>query len=36
MSALMAPVLQNLTTEDILNIVAYAASLAAPLPEYEK
>jgi cytochrome c553 len=36
MSALMAPVVQNLTSEDILNIVAYTASLSAPLPEHEK
>ncbi len=36
MSALMAPVVQNLSSEDILNIVAYTASLAAPLPDYEK
>ena len=36
MSALMVPVVQNLSSEDILNIVAYTASLAAPLPDYEK
>lgn len=36
MSALMAPVVQNLTSEDILNIVAYTASLPAPLPEHKK
>ena len=30
MSALMTPVVKNLTSEDILNIVAYIASLPAP------
>ena len=34
MAALMAPVVQNLTSEDILNIVAYLASLPAPEPVY--
>ena len=30
MAALMKPVVENLTSEDILNIVAYTASLAVP------
>jgi cytochrome c553 len=35
MSALMQPVVANLTSEDILNIVAYTASLPAPKPSWE-
>ncbi len=34
MAALMKPVMMNLTSEDILNIVAFTASLPAPDPEY--
>ena len=30
MAKLMIPVVENLTSEDILNIVAYTASLPAP------
>ncbi|MCC6883674.1 MAG: c-type cytochrome [Verrucomicrobiales bacterium] len=36
MAALMQPVVANLTSEDILNIVAFLASLPAPEPEYAK
>ena len=36
MAALMKPVMMNLTSEDILNIVAFTASLPAPEPEYSK
>jgi len=36
MAALMKPVVVNLTSEDILNIVAFLASLPAPEPEYSK
>lgn len=35
MAALMKPVVQNLTSEDMLNIVAYLASLPAPPPSWE-
>ncbi|MCB1123555.1 MAG: c-type cytochrome [Verrucomicrobiae bacterium] len=35
MAALMKPVVQNLTSEDILNIVAYLASLPAPKPSWQ-
>lgn len=34
MAALMHPVVQNLASEDILNIVAYLASIPAPKPPY--
>lgn len=34
MSSLMQPVLQNLSSDDILNIVAYLASIKAPEPKY--
>ncbi|MCB1204882.1 MAG: c-type cytochrome [Verrucomicrobiae bacterium] len=36
MAALMVPVVANLTSEDILNITAFLASLPAPEPEYAK
>lgn len=36
MAALMQPVVANLSSEDILNIVAYTASIPAPKPEYLK
>lgn len=36
MAALMKPVVANLTSEDILDIVAFLASLPAPEPEYSK
>ena len=36
MAALMKPVVANLSSEDILNIVAYTSSLPAPEPEYSK
>lgn len=36
MAALMTPVVINLSSEDILNIVAYLASLPAPKPAWEK
>lgn len=36
MAALMSPVVANLSSEDILNIVAYLASLPAPEPEHAK
>ncbi len=36
MAALMQPVVANLTSEDILNITAFLASLPAPEPEYAK
>ena len=35
MAALMKPVVQNLSSEDILNITAYLASLPAPPPSWE-
>jgi cytochrome c553 len=36
MSPLMQPVVASLTSEDILNIVAYLSSLPAPPPEHSK
>ncbi len=36
MAALMKPVVEKLTSEDILNIVAYLASVPAPEPEHAK
>jgi len=36
MAALMKPVLQNISSEDILNMVAYLASLPAPPPSWEQ
>ncbi len=36
MAALMQPVVVNLTSEDILNIVAYTSSLPAPPAEHSK
>ncbi|MCB1229138.1 MAG: c-type cytochrome [Verrucomicrobiae bacterium] len=36
MAALMKPVVANLTSEDMLNIVAYLASMPAPAPEHSK
>jgi len=36
MAALMKPVVMNLTSEDILNIVAYTSSLPAPAPQYQE
>jgi cytochrome c553 len=36
MAALMKPVMMNLSSEDILNIVAYTSSLPAPPPEHGK
>ena len=35
MATLMHPVVQNLSSEDILNIVAYLASIPAPAPNYD-
>ncbi len=35
MAALMHPVVQNLSSEDILNIVAYLTSIPAPAPNYD-